>query len=305
MASNRTVNVIMPACNSQSFIARSVKSVLEQTYTNWKLIIIADDLFDYKPFLYSKGINDERISFLSTGKFKSGISSARNIGLNFAKDEIIALLDSDDTFMPTKLELMLPKTIEHGVSSCAMNYKLDNGVLITRVGDQCQAQMLRANEYLFINFSGNSMIMLDTARVPLLYDETFLVLEDLLFAMSCYDYVDKIYHFNEPLHNYYHNSSSISNDSSSSNLYIETKRKIIQKIDKGELQISNPLANNSLKEFLTISVRCEIDFQELKKTNKELTFTSYLKENLGCLFLNQMSSTIYKETLSSNKIIFN
>jgi glycosyltransferase involved in cell wall biosynthesis len=94
------VSIIMPANKAEAFIHRSVQSVLKQSYKNWELIVISEDEIDYSSVFVKKGIMNNRIKFIST--IKTGISSARNIGIQHAKGNIITVLDADDVFHPQK-----------------------------------------------------------------------------------------------------------------------------------------------------------------------------------------------------------
>ena len=100
------VSVIMPAYNTAAYIADSIQSVLAQTYANWELIIVDDCSTDntdetVKPFL-----TDKRIKYLKNAK-NSGAAVTRNRALREAKGPWIAFLDSDDLWLPQKLEKQL------------------------------------------------------------------------------------------------------------------------------------------------------------------------------------------------------
>jgi len=98
------VNVIMPAYNASATIDESIKSVLAQTYANWKLIVINDASRDntlQRAEFFSS--SDSRIHVISN-KENQGVAAARNLGLSASEGEFIAFLDSDDLWLPKKLE---------------------------------------------------------------------------------------------------------------------------------------------------------------------------------------------------------
>lgn len=100
------VSIIMPAYNAENYINKSVKSVLDQTFKNWELIIIDDGSSDRTAEICKKYVSlDNRIIYLFQENSKQ--ATARNNGLKIAKGDIIAFLDSDDLWLPTKLELSL------------------------------------------------------------------------------------------------------------------------------------------------------------------------------------------------------
>lgn len=99
---NELVSIIMPSYNTANFISKTIKSVLEQTYENWELLIVDDcstDDTDKIVFKYT----DKRITYLKNKK-NLGAAISRNIALKNAKGKWIAFLDSDDLWYPTKLE---------------------------------------------------------------------------------------------------------------------------------------------------------------------------------------------------------
>ena len=96
------VSIIMPSWNTGKFIAESIKSVIDQTYTNWELIIVDDCSTDNTDEVVNS-FNDNRIKYFHNEK-NSGAALTRNKALREARGEWIAFLDSDDLWMPKKLE---------------------------------------------------------------------------------------------------------------------------------------------------------------------------------------------------------
>lgn len=96
------VSIIMPSYNTASFIAASIESVLVQTYENWELIIVDDCSTDNTDDVVSR-FKDARIRYLKNDK-NSGAAISRNRALREAKGKWIAFLDSDDIWIPDKLE---------------------------------------------------------------------------------------------------------------------------------------------------------------------------------------------------------
>lgn len=96
------VSIIMPSYNTGSFIEKSIQSVLNQTYSNWELIIVDDCSTDNTLEILEK-INDDRIIILKNAK-NSGAAVSRNKALRKAKGQWVAFLDSDDLWHPEKLE---------------------------------------------------------------------------------------------------------------------------------------------------------------------------------------------------------
>ena len=96
------VSIIMPSYNTASFIAKSIQSVLDQSYKDWELIIVDDCSPDNTDEVVKPYLSDERIKYLKNEK-NSGAAVSRNRALREAKGKWIAFLDSDDLWMPEKL----------------------------------------------------------------------------------------------------------------------------------------------------------------------------------------------------------
>lgn len=87
------ISVIIPAYNAARTIRRCIQSVLDQTYTEWEMIIVDDGSKD-DTLDICQSYDDSRIRVLH--KENGGVSSARNHGLKFAQGDYIAFIDSDD-----------------------------------------------------------------------------------------------------------------------------------------------------------------------------------------------------------------
>ncbi len=96
------VSIIMPSFNTAQYIWDSIKSIQAQTYSNWELIIV-DDCSTDNSLEIIRGFNEPRIILLQNEK-NSGAAISRNYALREAKGKWIAFLDSDDIWVPEKLE---------------------------------------------------------------------------------------------------------------------------------------------------------------------------------------------------------
>lgn len=98
------VSIITPAYNAAPYLEETVKSVQAQTFTDWEMIIVddcsKDNTFSIATSLAEK---DHRIKVLQNEK-NSGVAATRNKALDAATGEYIAFLDSDDLWLPQKLE---------------------------------------------------------------------------------------------------------------------------------------------------------------------------------------------------------
>lgn len=95
------ISVIIPAYNAARTIRRCIQSVLDQTYTEWEMIIVDDGSKD-DTLDICQSYDDSQIRVLH--KENGGVSSARNHGLKFAQGDYIAFIDSDDFIEADYLE---------------------------------------------------------------------------------------------------------------------------------------------------------------------------------------------------------
>ena len=129
------VSIIMPSYNTAPYISSSIQSVINQTYNNWELIIVDDCSTDNTEDVLSE-IKDERIRFFKNEK-NSGAAVSRNKALREAKGQWVAFLDSDDLWMPDKLEKQIRFMMDNGYSFSYTNYKEidtdgnETGVMVT------------------------------------------------------------------------------------------------------------------------------------------------------------------------------
>ena len=100
-----TVTVVMPAYDAAAFIGEAIESVVAQTFTDWKLIVVDDGSTDATPDVVD-ACEDPRVRLLAIEH--SGLPAvARNRGLASSESTHVAFLDADDLWRPRKLELQL------------------------------------------------------------------------------------------------------------------------------------------------------------------------------------------------------
>ncbi|MCU0523777.1 MAG: glycosyltransferase family 2 protein [Elainella sp. Prado103] len=96
------ISVIIPAYNAANTIEETLKSVLQQTWTDFEVIVIDDGSTDHTAEIVNH-FSDPRICLYSYAN--GGLPTARNRGIAQAKGELIAFLDADDLWTADKLEL--------------------------------------------------------------------------------------------------------------------------------------------------------------------------------------------------------
>ena len=172
------VSVIMPCYNMERFIARSVASVMGQTYADWELLVVDDASTDktveiVRPFCEQ----DDRVNLIANTRH-AGIAESRNQALSIARGRYLAFLDADDIWHPDKLERQLAFMQDNEAGFSYSAYELiDEEDLplqktIATIGD------LTYEGYLRNTIIGCSTVMVDKEKVGEIKVPNFRTSED-------------------------------------------------------------------------------------------------------------------------------
>ena len=180
------ISVVIPLYNKVQCIEETIKSVLEQTYKSFELIIVDDGSTDGSDVIV-KSIDDVRIHYVY--KNNGGVSSARNYGIKKAKGKWILFLDADDILLSKCLEKLynVVMSVQRHLDVVSGNYRsVLNGVAkLYNVGNY-QGIVSDNYKWYFLNkFSmraGCTLIRRETAYKNL-FDESLSRYEDLEFIL--------------------------------------------------------------------------------------------------------------------------
>lgn len=145
-----SVSVIIPTRNRSNLLAKAIKSVLNQTYQDFEIIVVDDASTDDTVNMLQKVKRiDRRLSVIANKKPLGGAES-RNIGLAASSGKWIAFLDDDDTWLPQKLAKQMQALAHKPLAiacSCAyrVNYPLGFKRIIYTPTLVSQEKLLRAN----------------------------------------------------------------------------------------------------------------------------------------------------------------
>lgn len=208
------VSVVIPVYNREETIERAVNSVLNQTYSNIELIVVDDGSTD-NSLNVIKQLKTDKMKIFEQNHL--GANAARNLGISVAKGEYIAFQDSDDEWLPEKLEKQITYMLENNFEACYCPFflygdhydglyfqdyrdkeKYENNLLdLLRIGNVLGPQTLVIHRNI-ISAIGN-------------FDEEMPRLQDYEFAIRIAQ-KKKIGYVNEPLVKIYRSNNSISND---------------------------------------------------------------------------------------------
>ena len=121
------VSVVMPAYNCELYIETAIRSVMQQTYQNWELLVIDDASTDSTFEIVERMMDlDPRIQGIKNPT-NMGAAKTRNRGLDMAKGEYVAFLDSDDCWYADKLTVQLRCVEQAGADLSYTSYAIVDG----------------------------------------------------------------------------------------------------------------------------------------------------------------------------------
>ena len=126
------VSVIIPTYNRAETLQRAIYSVLNQTYTNFELLVVDDGSTDDTKEVVTK-INDSRICYIFQRNQERSV--ARNNGIRSSTGDYVSFLDSDDEYLPHKLEVQVPVLNENKDTCMVLGGWLDvdnNGIVLRK-----------------------------------------------------------------------------------------------------------------------------------------------------------------------------
>ena len=193
---NPLISIIVPVYNVKNYLPSCVESILNQTYSDFELILIDDGSDDGSEKICDDLLKkDNRIVVIH--KKNGGVSSARNAGLKVSKGEYISFVDSDDTIDPLYFEelLHLLKNSKYDFVACSLlatdgkcTYMLDGQ---SNNSGQIKDVKLNSDSFEFfrwysINGPFCKLIKKDllTLEGELFFDESLSVGEDLVFYIE-------------------------------------------------------------------------------------------------------------------------
>lgn len=203
-ANYKLVTVIITTYNRHTFLEKAIRSVVNQTYKNFEILVIDDG----SKVNYAEEICNNYDNCYYFYKPNGGLASARNFGIKKAKGEYIAFLDDDDFWREDKLEKQVEileknKNIDCVHSSAQVVNEKGN-----KTGEFIGASLHKAHKrsgYVFWNALGiwvvkspTPLIRRSVFRNTMFFDESIKIGEDLDFYWRLF-YKHKVYYIKEPL----------------------------------------------------------------------------------------------------------
>lgn len=203
------VSIISPLYNSERFLPRLLCSVKNQSFQDWELIFV-DDCSTDKTVEVARALasGDSRIKIIRLLS-NSGAAVARNAGIEVARGRYIAFLDSDDAWLPSKLERQIDfmKANDIAFSYCAYEKINEDGTVIGRVGVPPKVSY---HGLLKVCVIGCLTAMYDTEKVGKIYMPLIRKRQDLGLWLRILKVIPYAYGLQEVLAQYRVRSDSIS-----------------------------------------------------------------------------------------------
>ena len=212
------ISIIVPVYNAEPFLRRCIESILAQVFTDFECILIDDGSFDNCPAIcdeYAK--KDSRVIVIH--QKNSGVSAARNAGLDMAKGEWIGFVDSDDWCEPEMFQILYEN---------AREYDADVSICGVRNIKECTEKSVERPQNKLLIFNGNEAIlkMLSTnyfeafscnklarkkffARHNLRYNLAIKYMEDALLFYEIFKYAERVIYSSVAYYNYFCNLKSV------------------------------------------------------------------------------------------------
>lgn len=159
------VSIIIPMFNSKPYVFEAIESVINQSFPNWELILVDDCSKDDAPdIVKNKYGSDARIKLIQNpANVGAGIS--RNVGLQNARGRFVAFLDSDDVWLPSKLEKQLEHMRLHDAAIAHTSYSYINERGEEQTGGVKASPVVNLVHNMKCTEIGTSTAMVDTAKV--------------------------------------------------------------------------------------------------------------------------------------------
>lgn len=206
------ISIIVPIYNAEKYLSRCIKSILNQSFLDFELLLINDGSRDYSGSICDKySNNDQRITVLHTEN--KGVSSARNNGLEYAQGDYVLFVDADDWIESNSLDLLYKTIISENLDLLQFSFRTVNTVGKVLQNYSTETTVSDLHTYIekdaFLVCVGGTMIKKTIIDSNNLRFQTNLKLaEDQLFILSAIKFSKRMKRIADVLYNYYQNDNS-------------------------------------------------------------------------------------------------
>lgn len=321
------ISIIMPVYNKEKYLYKSIKSILNQTYENFELIIVNDGSTDNSSSICHKfEQEDSRIKVIDIEN--NGVSNARNIGIKNANGQYIQFIDADDYIDKYMLEDLVN-----------LSEKYNTDIIITEI-KKIDLKSNKSKEIL-LPFSGLKSIddMMDNfAQVQketgiygcvsnkfirksiideygLKFDKRLWLAEDLDFYLELYKYVTNVYFCNKAYYYYVQEAENSSTTSDKKHDYLQQAEIIIKEkemldyknaLNKNNLEVVNSIITNFIMSYIhqQFNYKYHRFIKDLDSIINDDKFMESIDYNCSNKFTNKVMKLLLKDKKTSIYILF-
>nr|WP_312175883.1 glycosyltransferase [Moraxella sp. CTOTU46934] len=228
---NPLVSVIVPVYNVEQYLDECLNSIRQQTYENLEIIVVEDCSTDQSLEVLSKHLNDQRIKLIRHEK-NSGLSAARNTGIDGARGDYIMFVDSDDHIHNNLIQLCLDNTSKKGLDLIVFDFqsfydgeKIDNKL---NKNKDYESKVFNQSEYLkYHHFAWLKFLRADILKNNILRFPVGYYYEDWPFHWELAFNNCRVLHLSAPLYYYRLRSGSITSSGDQKLIHIYYSHRII------------------------------------------------------------------------------
>lgn len=262
------VIVFVPCYNAEKYIKKMLDSILGQTYTDFKVLIVDDGSIDRSKSIIQKYASKDKRVILYENTENKGVAYVRNMGLELCECEYMALMDADDVAVPERLEIEVNYLDTHPeIGAVGGLYQLideEGTELITPLKHVLSDSAIRAN-MLFFNPIANGSMMFRRKIVQenkIRYCESNRSLEDYLFWCEFLKY-SKISNLDQVLQ--YYRISATSNECKARKEELESRNRCFDFIHENMYQMLELRLEDSDKEVLKKATHDTSDLRGIRE----------------------------------------
>lgn len=290
------ISVIVPIYNAEQYLRTCVESICGQTYHDLEIILVNDGSTDHSlDICNALAEKDNRIEVIH--KQNSGPSESRNMGLDIAKGEYIAFVDSDDCMHPRMLEILLSALIDtdSDIAMCDFQYA-DNQYAKLQERENSDIKIYKEDEMFELLWSENVKIVVQWNKLykkKIFSDLRFPVgkiNEDTYIAHRQLNHCKQLVYVDQKLYVYVQRPGSI--------MATMSRKRINDTIEAYEDRIRFFLERNRYKEAERTKKSMLDDllyFAEQQYKNKQYNILKYTKKRFRSCYRRYWKNAIAKE----------
>ena len=217
------LSIVIPIYNAAPYLQQCLESILEQTYTDYEVLLIDDgSTDDSADVCRAYAVRDERLHYLH--KENGGVSSARNMGIRHAVGQFVCFVDADDWLQPDMLSTVMQTPAEMADITFYGANKVQDGVVTETIIfpdafyekrnpiEQAIYQLRYAGERDVFGWTWDKVMRTDVIRSHgIMFREDVSFREDELFAFEYCRYIKSLRVIGKALYNYRVLSTGLTN----------------------------------------------------------------------------------------------